>query len=133
MSELCSDHSYHSASASGKSHPSFLSQPTVSSIELNINKSLPNKGLPFNQVRVRSLPKGPYLIENEMGLEEGFLAELYVNRGRMILSHQNHPVSNNPLATLRNTRTSSVFVYLFALGPGDRVPGLGHPKRVLYH
>lgn len=68
-----------------------------------------------------------------MGLEEGLLAELCVNRGRMIPSHQNHPVPNNPLATLPNTRTSSVFVCLLALGPGDRVPGLGRPKRVLYH
>lgn len=58
------------------------------------------------------MPKGPYLIENEMGLEEGLLAELCVNRGRMIPSHQNHPVPNNPLATLPNTRTSSVFAYL---------------------
>lgn len=68
-----------------------------------------------------------------MGWEEGLLAELCVNRGRMIPSDQNHPVPNNPLATSLNPRTSSVFVCLLALGPGDRVPGLEHPKCVLYH
>lgn len=46
-----------------------------------------------------------------MGLEEGLLAEVCVNRGDMVVpSNQNHPLSNNPLATLSNTRTSSVFV-----------------------
>lgn len=68
-----------------------------------------------------------------MDLEEGLLSELYVNRGRTIPSHQNHPVPNNPLATLPNTRTSSVFVCLLALGPGDRVSGLELPEHVLYH
>lgn len=36
--------------APGKSHPTFLLKPAVSSTELS--KSLPNKALLFNQVRV---------------------------------------------------------------------------------
>lgn len=68
-----------------------------------------------------------------MGLEEGLLAELCVDGGGLIPSDQTHPVSNTRLATLSNTRMSSVSVCLLAFGPGDGVPGLEHPKLLLHH
>lgn len=65
-----------------------------------------------------------------MGLEEDLLAEVCVNRGGMVPSNGNHPVSNNPLATLSNSKTSSGFVCSLAF---DGLPGLVYPELVLYH